>query len=66
MKYTISELRNKAGSAQVALVRVGNVNFIVLNTKVNSINFEFIALFHKILDEIESSSGPGIIVTINT
>ena len=46
-------IREEAGTQKLALVRDANVFYIVLNTKLNLIDYEFIKTFNKYLDKIE-------------
>ena len=39
--------------------------YIVMNTSVNLVDFKFIEKFGEILDKIEATKGPGVIVTIS-
>ena len=66
MQLTIKEVIAKAGSEQIAMVRDGCVFYIVLNNKLNMMDFEFIAKFNLYLDAIEKSEGPAILVTLNS
>lgn len=43
---SFQQIKASAESEQMALVRDGNIFYIVLNTKLNLINYEFIAKFN--------------------
>ena len=64
MPLTTEQVFTKAGKEQIALVRDGLIFYMVLNTKLNMIDMNFINRMNQVLDEIESSDGPGVLVTI--
>ena len=37
---------------------------MVLNTKMNMIDMNFIAKMNQVLDEVEASEGPAVLVTV--
>jgi enoyl-CoA hydratase/carnithine racemase len=60
----LKEVFAKAGSEPVALVKEGLVYYLVLNTKMNMLNLDFIARIDKKLDEVENSKGEAVLVTV--
>ena len=64
MPLTLKEVFAKAGSDQISLVKDGHIFYMVLNTKLNMIDMNFIIKMNQILDEIENSEGPAVLVTV--
>ena len=55
-----------AGKEELALVRDGPINYIVLNTKLNLITPHFIKKMDEFLDELDKAQGEGVLVTIGS
>ena len=67
MNLKLSEVFAQAGQKRVALVIDGPVHYLVLNTKVNAINPQFIKEFNACLDTLESlPEEPAILVMIGS
>ena len=43
----------------------GHIYYIILNSKMNMIDYSFLEKFHEYLDIIENTEGPCMLVTIN-
>jgi len=50
----------------IGLVVDGVINYLVLNKDDNKMDFDFIAKVNKILDQVEQTTGPAVLVTIGT
>ena len=61
----MDELFSKV-SKDLELVKDGDINYLVMNAKDNKANLEWMEKFNDILDQVEKSKGPGVLVTIGT
>ena len=66
MSLKLKEVFAKAGDQQIAHVADGHIHYMVLNTPFNMIDMEFIKTCNKIIDTVEASKGPAILVTIGS
>ncbi len=56
----------KAGKEVLAYVQDGPIHYIVMTRKDNTFTLDWLNRFIEILDQIEASEGPGILVTMGT
>ena len=68
MSLTLAQIFEQA-SAQADQPLVGYVfdspiHYIVLKQQDNKLSFEFFQEIHVVLDKIEATTGPGVVVTI--
>ena len=64
---SLQQVFEKAGTKQIALVKDGNVFYLVLNRPFNMIDFKFIDLINECLDEVENSKdSDAVMVTIGS
>ena len=56
----------QAGKVPIAYVCDGPVHYVVLTRKDNVWNTELVKTYLALLDKIEKSEGPGVMVTIGT
>jgi len=64
---SLDRVIQKAGNAvPIAYVFEAPIHYIVLTRKDNTFNGDFIKEYMAVLDEIEATEGPGILVTIGT
>ena len=66
MSLSLSQVIEKAGKEEMAYVRDGPIHYIVLTRKDNTFNLDRVNRYLAILDEIEASEGPGLLVTMGT
>ena len=66
MSLKIKEVFAKASDQQIAHIVDGPIHYMVLNTPFNMIDMEFIKTCNKIIDTVEASQGPAILVTIGS
>jgi len=69
MSLTLQQVFDKVNEQKdprLGLVKDGSIFYLVLNNGENTFNFEIIAKFNALLDEIEASTGPAVLVTIGT
>lgn len=63
---SLAQVFEKAGSANISYVYEAPIHYIVLNRKDNTFDGNFLRAYDAILDQIEATKGPGILVTIGT
>ena len=56
----------KAGKEPICYIYDAPVHYIVLNRPDNLFDYENIVKYMDLLDEIEATTGPGILVTFGT
>ena len=66
MPLSIREVFKQAGTQQVALVQDGSTFYLVLNTKLNLIDIEMMALCNKYLDQVSNYKGNAILFTVGS
>ena len=66
MPLTLAEIFAKAGTNDMVYVYDAPVHYVVLNRKDNTWNMDTILQYDAILDQIEATEGPGVMVTIGT
>ena len=66
MNLQISQVVEKAGKEPIAYVHDAPFHYIVLTRKDNTWNNEMIDKYLAVLDKIEATEGPGVLVTIGT
>ena len=57
---------NAQQDPRMGLVKDGPIFYLVFNNGDNTFDFEIIAKVNGYLDEVEASTGPGVLVTIGT
>ena len=60
----LSDIFKQAGTEPVALIKQGVIFYLVLNTKMNMLNLDFIERINQKLDEVEASKGEAVLVTV--
>lgn len=63
---TLDQVFASAGSQKIAHVRDGDIHYMVLNTKLNTISVEVMRKINEIIDTVEASEGSGVFVTLST
>ena len=63
---TLSQVFAKAGKDDISYVRDGPIHYIVMTRKDNTWNMDRVNKYMAILDEIEKTDGPGVMITIGT
>ncbi len=66
MGLRIKEVFEKAGSENLALVKDGNIFYLVLNTKLNLLEPQMLIKYADLLREIEEYQGEAVLVTIGS
>ena len=67
MSQTLDHIFEKVPKGQeIGYVYDAPVHYIVLTRHDNTFNMDFVEKYLAILDKIEASSGPGVMVTIGT
>ena len=69
MSLTLQQVFEKVNAQKdprMGLVKDGPIFYLVLNNGDNTFDFEVIAKVNAILDEVEASTGPAVLVTIGT
>ncbi len=66
MSLTLNEVFEKVGYEGIGYVFDAPIHYIVLNRKDNTWNQARINQYLEILDKIEATSGPGVMITIGT
>ena len=55
-----------AGTQSVSLVQDGEIFYMVMNSKLNIITMEMMFKMSEILDTVEKTKGPGVLVTLSS
>ena len=63
---TLTQVAEKAGNEPLSYIFDAPVHYIVLNRRDNLFDYDFIVKYMAILDEIEATTGPGVLVTFGT
>lgn len=66
MPLSLDEVFKKAGKEEIAYVNDAPIHYVVLTRFDNTWTIERAANYCKVLDQIEASEGPGVMVTIGT
>ena len=66
MPRPIKDIFAEAGDKRLALVKDESVYYIVLNTKENQIDQEFVSTYNKFLDQIEQDEDQVVMVTVGS
>ena len=66
MPLTLQQVFAKAGKEEIAYVNDGVFHYVVFTRNDNTWNMKRIDHYLTILDQIEASEGPGVMVTIGT
>lgn len=64
VEKVISQAKAQAAERRICYIKEGPVHYIVLNRKDNTFDSDWFIQFNAVLDQIESSSGAGILCTI--
>jgi len=63
---TLDQVFSMAGTQSVSLVRDGEIYYMVFNSKLNIITVEMMQQMSDVIDLVESSEGPGVLVTLSS
>ena len=63
---TLDQVFSMAGTQSVALVRDGDIYYMVFNSKLNIITMEMMQQMSDVIDLVEKSEGPGVLVTLSS
>jgi enoyl-CoA hydratase/carnithine racemase len=63
---TLDQVFSLAGTQPVALVVDGPIYYMIFNSKLNIITVEAMWKMNEILDTIEQSKGPAVLVTMSS
>ena len=66
MPLSLKDIFIQAGKQDVALVQDGPIYYMVLNTKLNILSVKTFQKIFKVLESVEKSEGPAVLVTINS
>ena len=66
MSLSLAQVIEKAGKQEMAYIQDGPVHYVVFTRADNTWNSERIANYLAVLDQIEASEGPGVMITLGT
>ena len=66
MSLTLVQVIEKAGSQEMAYVEDAPIHYIVLNRKDNTFDSDRIDALNALLDQVEATEGPGVLVTLGS
>ena len=74
MTLSIEQLFKKAeeqleatdDEGEIAYVFDNPIHYIILNREDNTVHLPFIRRYIKVLDQIEATQGPGVVITIGS
>ena len=66
MSLTLAQVIEQAGSQEVAYVADEPIHYLVLNRPDNTFTSDRLRKIDALLDQIEATEGPGILVTVGT
>jgi len=66
MTLTLAQVFEKAGTSDIGYVFDAPFHYIVLTRADNTLDMDHIEQYLAVLDQIEATTGPGVLVTIGT